>query len=219
MPPPVVGLARPAASPTATHAIGVGALHRRERQQLQARAAPRRAPLHGARRARRAYVAEPRSPPCRSPSARRAPSPTSPRVNGTIHANPRGARRPVQIDLDVVHARERRLELRALQIGARHAEAELTVEAVLRAAGQDADAAADRVVGDPPTATRAVDAAGVDVERRCTRAPRSNRRAGGGARSASARSNRPRSTTAAATSPPSMRMRAAVPRRGTAPCA
>ena len=38
MPPPVVGLASPAASPTASDAVGVGALHRRQRQQLQPRA-------------------------------------------------------------------------------------------------------------------------------------------------------------------------------------
>ena len=53
---------------------------------------------------------------------------------------------PVEIDLHVLHARERHLELRALQVGPRNPQAELTVEAIMRAAGQHANAAAHLMV-------------------------------------------------------------------------
>ena len=176
MPPPVVGLARPAASPTATTRSRVGALDRRERQHLQARAGrvARSAPWRSREtRARYAWNRIAARVGRHQPHARHLRH--SPRVNGTIHANPRGARLLSEIDLDVVQARERHLELRALQIGARDAEAELAVEAVLRAAGQHADAAAivavavadrDAAVTPPLTAIAA------------TRAPRADRRAG-----------------------------------------
>ena len=73
---------------------------------------------------------------CRRPS----------RSNGTSHANPPGATSRPRWTSTSVRAVQRVFELRALDEGARHAEAELTVEAVVGAARQHARARPNRLV-------------------------------------------------------------------------
>ena len=59
---------------------------------------------------------------------------------------PARRQRSIEIDLDVRDFGKLGLELRRLKVGARDAEPELTVEPVLRATGEDADAARDLAV-------------------------------------------------------------------------
>ena len=157
-------------------AVRVGALHRcRAAAPCRRGLAPRAAPVALARdggvyAVNRLAAASVAINPTRA-------IPMSPRRERHHPREPARRQAPVQIDLDVVHARKRHLELRALQICARNAEAELTVEAVLRAAGEHAHAAANRVLA---IADRhAGGDAAAHVERRHTGAAQ-DRRAGGG---------------------------------------
>ena len=170
-------------------AVRVGALHRRERQHLEPRAGRRE--LSSVALAETARV---RLNRIAAAVGRHQPNARHRDVAARERHDPREpARRqaPVQIDLDVVHARKRHLELGALQIRARNAEAELAVEAILRAAGQHADAAANRVLAIPDRDANGD--AGAHLERRHPGAAQ-NRRTGAGrhARPARDRSGRDR---------------------------
>ena len=146
MPPPVVGLTSPAASPTASSRVAVGARNRTERQDLESRIGPAVASAtskrarscvgeiaKAAERARLAHQAEPRVPAVPS------------RSNGTSQANPPGATsrpRCTSTSAGTVAAAYSSCALCTKLRG--DAEAELPVEPVVRAAREHAGARAHR---------------------------------------------------------------------------
>ena len=152
MPPPVVGLTRPAASPTASSRVAIGARDGPSGRILS------RGSRHGVRRrsnrarVRSANVAE---EPLRARLAHQA----EPRVRlaVTLERNQPGeaARRhgATEVDFDIGGALDRLLELGTLHEAAWNAESELAVETIVRATGEHAGAGAKRGPSSMPIVT------------------------------------------------------------------
>ena len=148
-------------------ARAVGARDRAERQDLQARLGPVAAGDPNRARSRAANVPEARAARARRTSGRAAGTAGPSRSNGTTQAKPPGATSRPRWTSTLSGSGERLLELRALHEGARHAEPELPVEAIVRAAREDARARLDRA---PPPSTRDRDADVGDRDRAHARA-------------------------------------------------
>ena len=122
----------------------VGPGDRAERQDLEARLGPRRRRRFRSGRAARRRTSGRASRRARRPSARAADTAVRRAGTGTTHAKPRGATVAPEMHFDLFGTGERVFELRALHEGARHAETELPVEAIVGAARENARARRDR---------------------------------------------------------------------------
>ena len=124
MPPPVVGLTSPAASPIDEHPIAVGAVDRAERQDLHARRRLAASSMPHRSRDALEHARVAADGVARRHDADAHDTRPSGRTTGTAQAKPPGATsRPKCSSTSPGRAR-RQLALRGVQVGARQAEAE-----------------------------------------------------------------------------------------------